>query len=82
MTHETLLPVELLRSGEWGDVAEVAGEPAWVCRMAELGVQAGCRFQVVQSGNPCLVQIRSGPRLCLRVDCAVQVLVRPLAKAG
>ncbi len=78
MTHELLLPLELLGSGEWADVAEVHGEPAWVCRMAELGVRIGCRLQVLQPGSPCLLRI-AGCRLCLRGDCAMKILVRPVA---
>jgi len=74
---DLLLPLELLRGGEWAEVACVTGEPSWVGRMAELGVQAGCLLQVLQPGSPCLLQI-GGCRLCLRNDWAAQVLVRPL----
>ena len=81
VSEQTLLPVELLDSGEWADVAEVSGEPAWVGRMAELGVRAGCRLQVLQPGSPCLLQV-GGCRLCLRGDCAAQILVRPVRVAG
>ena len=76
-----LLPVELLRPGEWAEVAEVTGEPAWVGRMAELGVRAGSRLQVLQPGSPCLLQV-AGSRLSLRGDLAMQILVRPVAAAG
>jgi len=41
-----LLPVEMLESGQWADVAEVLGEPGWIGRMAELGLRAGSRLQV------------------------------------
>jgi Fe2+ transport system protein FeoA len=78
MKTETLLPLELMRDGEWGDVALVQGEPGWVGRMAELGVRVGCRLQVLQPGSPCLVRIGSS-RLSLRGDEALQILVRPLA---
>jgi Fe2+ transport system protein FeoA len=73
-----LLPLELLRSGEWADVAEVMGEPAWVGRMAELGIRAGSRLQVLQPGSPCLLQV-GGARLSLRAELAMQIFVRPLA---
>ena len=73
-----LLPLEMLRSGEWADVAEVSGEPGWVGRMAELGVREGSRVQMVQAGCPCLLQI-GGCRLSLRGECVMQILVRPLA---
>jgi Fe2+ transport system protein FeoA len=78
--HDTFLPLDLLRGGEWADVADVCGEPGWVCRMAELGVRIGCRLQVLQPGSPCLLQV-GGCRLSLRGDCATQILVRPVALA-
>ena len=76
-----LLPLELLSSGEWADVAEVTGEPAWVGRMAELGVRTGSRLQVLQPGSPCLLQV-GGSRLSLRGHTAMQILVRPVAVAS
>jgi Fe2+ transport system protein FeoA len=78
---DSLLPLELLGSGDWADVAEVSGEPSWVCRMAEMGVRAGCRLQVLQPGSPCLLQV-GGCRLCLRSECAAQILVRLVCAAG
>jgi ferrous iron transport protein A len=74
MKLATLLPLELLRSGDWAEVADVTGEPAWVCRMAELGLRAGCRIQVLQPGSPCLLRVGNG-RLSLRTDQGVQILV-------
>lgn len=73
-----LMPLELLATGEWADVAEVHGEPAWIGRLAELGVRVGSRLQVLQPGSPCLLRI-NGARLSLRGDLAVQILVHPLA---
>ena len=77
MPRDALLPLELLDSGEWADVAEICGEPAWVQRLAELGVRCGCRVRVVQAGSPCLLQI-GGVRLSLRGDQVTRILVRPL----
>jgi len=76
-----LLPLELLRTGEWAEVAEVYGEPSWVCRMAELGVRAGSRLQMVRGGSPCLFQI-GGAKLSLRGEDIMRILVRPLAEIG
>ena len=76
VNRETLLPLELLRPGEWADVAEVTGEPRWVGRLAELGVRTGSRLRLLQAGWPCLLQI-GGSRLSLRADA--QILVRPVA---
>jgi Fe2+ transport system protein FeoA len=81
VNNDTLLPLELLGPGEWADVTEVTGEPVWVNRMAELGVRAGCRLCVLQPGSPCLLQV-GGARLCLRGECAMQIMVRPVAAAS
>jgi Fe2+ transport system protein FeoA len=78
---DALLPLEFVETGEWADVAEVHGEPGWVCRLAELGVRSGCRLQVLRGGCPCLLQV-AGCRLSLRGKDAMQILVRPVACAG
>ncbi len=75
--HHELLPLNMLGSGEWADVAEVTGEPCWVGRMAELGLRAGSRLRIVQPGSPCLFQIGES-RLSVRGDRATQILVRPV----
>jgi len=67
----------MLQAGEWADVADVAGGPGMVCRMAELGVRVGCRLRMLQGGCPCLLQVE-GCRLSLRGDSATQILVRPV----
>jgi Fe2+ transport system protein FeoA len=76
-----LLPLELLRCGEWADIAEVHGEPAWVNRLAEMGVHIGSRLRVLQPGSPCVLQVGS-VRLSLRPDRAMQILVRPVKAAS
>jgi Fe2+ transport system protein FeoA len=73
-----LLPLELLDRGETAEVADIAGEPGWRCRMEELGLRVGSRVRVVQPGSPCLLQV-NGCRLCLRGACLMQILVRPVA---
>lgn len=73
-----LLPLDMLRAGEWGEVAEVTGQPAWVGRLAELGIRAGSRLQVVQPGSPCLLAV-AGCKLCLRSGECSQIMVRPVA---
>ncbi len=72
-----LLPIEMLSSGVWADVAEVQGESGWVSRMAELGLWAGSRLKILQPGSPCLLEV-GGSRLSLRSNLAVQILVRPV----
>jgi ferrous iron transport protein A len=78
VNSEALVPLELLRPGEWADVAEVSGDPGLVCRMAELGVRSGCRLRMLQGGCPCLLQVE-GCRLSLRVESLMQIFVRPVA---
>lgn len=77
MNGFTLLPLECLRPGEWGEVADVAGDPSWVARLAELGIRVGARLQMLRDGTPCLLQIGGG-RLSLRNDASVQVFVQPV----
>lgn len=81
MDAASLLPLELLQSGDWADVADVTGEPSWVGRMAELGIRAGCRLQMLQPGTTCLLAV-GNCRLCLRGDSCAQILVRPVETAG
>jgi ferrous iron transport protein A len=81
MPPHSLVPLDMLRPGEWGHVEDIDGDPAWVCRMAELGLRAGCHVQMIQRGTPCLLQV-GGCKLCLRGDTSSQILVRPVAGAS
>ena len=73
-----LLPLDMVAAGEWAEIAEVTGDPAWVGRLAELGIRQGCRLQVLQPGSPCLLQV-ADCKLCLRGDDCTQILVRPVS---
>ena len=81
MSLDLPLPLETLRPGEWAEVSDVSGEPAWVARLAELGLRLGARLQVLRGGSPCLFHV-AGSRLSLRGGADVHVLVRPLAGSG
>jgi ferrous iron transport protein A len=81
MPTDMLLPLEMLKPGEWADVAKVSGESGVVKRLAEMGVQSGCRLCVLRGGGTCLLQI-GDVRLCLRSGWATKILVRPLGLCG
>lgn len=72
-----LMPLDMLQTGERGEIAEVSGEAAWVGRLAELGIKEGSCFNVLQSGTPCLLDV-NGARLCLRGGECSRILVRPV----
>ena len=76
-----ILPLDMLRPGEWADVANIGGDPAWVCRMEELGLREGCRVQLLQGGTPCMLRV-AGCKLCLRGDDSCHILVRPVAESS
>jgi ferrous iron transport protein A len=73
---DTLLPLEMLGPGECGEVQDVTGEPAWVGRLAELGIRHGSKLRVVRPGTTCLLDV-GGCRLSIRGECACQIFVRP-----
>ena len=73
-----LFPLDMMRSGEVAEVAEVSGDPGWVGRLAEFGLRAGCRLKVLQPGSPCLLEV-ADCKLCLRGGDACQILVRPVS---
>jgi ferrous iron transport protein A len=52
-----MLPLEIMKSGAWAEVAAIYGEPTWVRRLTELGIQNGIRLRILQGGSPCLLQI-------------------------
>jgi Fe2+ transport system protein FeoA len=81
VNDEPLLPLEMIGPGEWADVADVAGEPTWIGRMAELGVRIGSRLQILQPGSPCLLRVGDA-RLSLRGEWRTRILVRPVGDAS
>ena len=74
-----IIPLDMLGVGEWADVAEIAGSPGWVGRLAELGIREGSRLQVLQPGSPCVLQV-DDCKLCIRpTDCS-HILVYPVTR--
>jgi Fe2+ transport system protein FeoA len=76
-----VLPASVLSAGAVAEVIDVSGEPAWVARMAELGLAAGSRVRMLRPGQPCLLEV-GGSRLSLRGDLTTHILVRPLESSG
>lgn len=76
------MPLEYMRSGETGIVAELHGEAVLVHRLEEMGLRPGTEIRVLQGGTPVLLQVGES-RLSLRME-GLAVLVRPgvLAAAG
>lgn len=81
VSNHNILPLDMLRAGQWAEVADVTGEPCWVGRMAELGIRVGSRLRILQPGSPCLLQVGDA-RLSLRGDCAAQIFVCPVPHAS
>lgn len=70
------VPLDLLREGEAGRVADLEGPAGAVNRLQELGLRIGQQVRMVRPGPPHLVQVGE-TRLCLRTAADVIVLVGP-----
>jgi len=70
-----LIPLQLLRAGDSGEVVEITGKPESVHRLEEMGLRSGVAVEVVQGGSPCIVKV-AGHSYGLRADDVLQVLVR------
>ena len=80
-----LLPLKMLAAGQSGQVSQVLGDAETVRRLAELGMRAGERIEMLQHGSPCIVRLgddrMSNGRLCFRDGDALSVLIE-LEHAG
>ncbi|MBM4001398.1 MAG: ferrous iron transport protein A [Planctomycetes bacterium] len=76
-----LVPLHTLRAGDEGRIREIEGEPAFVHRLAEMGLRAGTPIRMVRPGTPCIVLI-NGHRLSLRADDAALLVFVELTAAG
>lgn len=79
-TIEELLPLNLLRAGQYAEVRQLAGAPADVHRLEELGIRAGVRIEMINPGSPCIIRL-SGHKLCFRDGDVFRVLVSPTEAA-
>lgn len=73
------MPMNLLEPGQIGCISQLLGRPEEVHRLEELGLRAGTRVEMVQTGHPCIVRL-AGNKLCFRGTEGFSVLVR-LAEA-
>ncbi|MGF1579580.1 MAG: ferrous iron transport protein A [Gemmataceae bacterium] len=78
MDYAFTVPLETLRAGEWAEITDVDGEPSWVGRMAELGLQVGAKCQMIRGGCPCLVRV-GDTQLSIRNPGCYQILVQPIS---
>jgi ferrous iron transport protein A len=77
----TLIPLDCLQGGECAILAEVDGDHQFVCRLEELGLRFGSEIRMVRPGSPCLLELESNCRLCLRGESTSRIWVRPTAGA-
>ncbi len=71
-----LIPLNLLATGQTGQISEVMGCPDEVHRLQEIGLRGGTQIEMVRSGSPCIIRL-GGQKLCLRADELTNILVRP-----
>ena len=70
----TLVPLDMLRTGESGTVSEILGDPPAVHRLEELGLGIGAVVRVLREGPPSLLAA-GAQRFCFRPDAGTTVLV-------
>ncbi len=71
-----VVPLEVMRAGEIGVVADLDGPESAINRLRELGLRVGEQVRMIRPGPPHLVQLGE-TRLCLRHESDVMVLVGP-----
>ncbi len=69
-----LIPMNVLRAGQSGQIDSVQGGAEEVHRLEEMGLRAGRLIQMLQPGEPCIVRL-DGARFCFRPCDALSVLV-------
>jgi Fe2+ transport system protein FeoA len=68
------IPLEMLQTGQSGQIADVSGESGLVRRLAEMGLRPGVSVRMVQPGRPCIVAVEQ-QRYSLRGESEALVLV-------
>ena len=70
------IPIQNLRTGARGRVAELTGDSDEVARLAALGIRQGVELCSLRNGCPCIVQFGCS-RMCIRTSGQLKVLVTP-----
>jgi ferrous iron transport protein A len=68
------IPLEMLRVGEEGRVAQVDGDGPFVARLAEMGFREGALIRMLRAGSPCIVAV-DDHRMTYRGDERAVILV-------
>ncbi|MFK7735287.1 MAG: ferrous iron transport protein A [Pirellulaceae bacterium] len=74
-----VLPLDQLRTNEFGSIADLSGEGAEIQRLAELGLCVGADVRMLRPGKPCLLAL-GGKRLSVRLSEGVDVFVSMMEK--
>lgn len=69
-----LVPLQLVRAGQSGEIVDIQGEPKLVAQLAERGLRKGLRLEVLRDGDPAVCRI-DNTRLSLRADGRIVVLI-------
>lgn len=69
-----VVPLDTLRVGESGRIADVDGCAETVTRLAEIGLRNGATVRMVQSGRPCILAL-DDQRLSFRPEECTHVYV-------
>lgn len=65
-----LIPLEMLRSGEQGYIADIDGQHAQVARLEELGLRQGARIRMIRPGSPCILDVENHRMTFRGEECA------------
>ncbi|MFN7877542.1 MAG: ferrous iron transport protein A [Pirellula sp.] len=74
-----MVPLDLMSPNDCGVIVEMDGDPCFLKRLEEIGIQVGCNLRMVCPGSPCMVCIE-GKRLSLRLDQHAEIYVCPMSK--
>lgn len=74
------IPLSALLAGNHGKIHSVVGNSELVKRLAEMGLRAGTKLEMVRPGATCILRL-DGAKICLRGDELLRVMVTPVTPA-